>query len=497
MAPNTRPNILVFCADQMQSYCLGCNGHPDVKTPNLDALAARGVNFRRGYCGNSVCMPSRATMVTGLTPRGHGLLTNGCKLSTSVPTIGGALQEAGYATHAVGKIHLQPFSGGEDSLEGLVPWNNGDITELPPNYYGFQTTDYVGGHVSYVFGRYRQWLEREHPGVHALYDGEHAYLRRGEAWRMEVPAELHYNQWIADRASAFLARQDEQPFYLFCSFPDPHHPFAACRPYSEMYDPGSLTLPPSWREPTGFHPLPDGNRGGTWQPPEDEADMREIMAQTYGMITHVDSCVGQVLQALEKSGKADNTVVAFIADHGEYLGAHNLLHKGSWPVEELWRVPFIWSDPRSAAGGATVDDPVSMLDLVPTVADLAGLPDGWHTMRGTAPPKTQPLPGTSLRSYLAGRKNVEPHPALMEFDEDWHEGTPMCRLRGVIDGDWKLVTYAGYRDGILIDLKNDPQEGRNLWNDPASQQRKCELLSILAERMAASDRFDTYRLCKA
>jgi arylsulfatase A-like enzyme len=85
----------------------------------------------------------------------------------------------------------------------------------------------------------------------------------------------------------------------------------------------------------------------------------------------------------------------------------------------------------------------------------------------------------------------------MEYDEDWHEGTPLCRLRGVIDGDWKLVTYAGYREGILIDLKNDPHERRNLWNDPASQQRKCELLTILAERTAASDRFDTYRLCGA
>jgi arylsulfatase A-like enzyme len=423
-----------------------------------------------------------------------------------VPTIGGALQEVGYATHAVGKIHLQPFNGGGASLEGMAPWNDGTLTELPANYYGFQTADYVGGHVSYVFGQYRQWLEVEHPGNIDRYRAENAYLRRGEAWRMELPEELHYNQWIADRASDFLARRREEPFYLFCSFPDPHHPFAACRPYSEMYDPASLTMPPNWREPTRFHPLPDASRGGRWQPPENEADMREIMAQTYGMISHVDSCIGQVLQTLEESGQAESTVVAFIADHGEYLGAHNLLHKGPWPVEQLWRIPYIWADPRAAAAGSAasstargtvVDDPVSILDVVPTVAELAGLTEGWHSMRGPGARKQLGLPGRSLRPYLYGDTETEARAVLMEYDEDWHEGTPVCRLRGIVDGDWKLVTYAGYREGILIDLANDPHERNNLWDEPSAQDRKCELLATLAERLSASDRFDTYRICGA
>ena len=160
---HSRPNFLVFVVDQMHSGSLGCNGNPDVQTPNIDSIAQQGVTFSRCYCNNSVCMPSRSSMITGLTPRQHGCITNGTLLPEHIPTISGALADAGYRTHAVGKLHLQPFSvkaTADNSIlswESRELWDNGQITSLPSPYYGFQTTDFVGGHVSYNFGDYTNW----------------------------------------------------------------------------------------------------------------------------------------------------------------------------------------------------------------------------------------------------------------------------------------------------------------------------------------------------
>jgi len=498
-----QPNVLVLCTDQMQSYCLGCNGHPEVQTPNIDALAAQGVNFQRGYCNNSVCMPSRATMMTGLTPRQHGLLTNGCCLSEGVPTIGQALVEVGYRTHAVGKLHLQPFGGFRTesdfhSLEARAAWDSGTLDSLPLPYYGFQGVDFVGGHVNYVFGDYRRWLDREHPGAFQLYQRDRAYKALGEAHRMEVPAEIHYNQWIADRTAAFLQDAGASPFFLFCSFPDPHFPYAACRPYSEMYDPASLRLPAHWQDREDVAPFLRANREvGNWTRVLEERELREIMAQTYGMISHVDDCIGQVLAALAASGLANNTIVALIADHGEYLGAHNLLHKGYWPVEELVRIPFVMSVPGAAPRASAVETPVSLLDLVPTIADYAGLPAGWHSTRGCSARVPAGLPGRSLRAYFESPDPVASAPALLEYDEDFHPGAPLCRMRGIVDGDWKLARWGGFAEGVLFDLQSDPLELRNLWNDPRAQAEKCRLLDILSERLAATDRFDTRRISGA
>jgi len=207
---NSQPSFLVFCVDQMQSYCLGCNGHPVVKTPNIDALAARGVNFLRGYCNNPVCMPSRASMITGKTPRQHGLLTNGNSLSPDVPTVTQALADAGYRTHSAGKLHLQPFGGffddNAESAELGTPWWSGERNALPLPYYGYQGADFVGGHVTYAFGEYRTWLIEQHPESSRKLAKGQGYHACGEGFRLDLPEEHHYNHWIADRSIEFLAK---------------------------------------------------------------------------------------------------------------------------------------------------------------------------------------------------------------------------------------------------------------------------------------------------
>jgi len=483
----------------MQSFCLGCNGHKMVRTPNIDAIAGEGISFQRAYCNNPVCMPSRGTLITGLTPRQHGLRTNGCPLPANVPTITQGLANAGYRTHAAGKLHLQPWGGmgrreGFTSLEGEPEWNNGTVEKLPLPYYGFQSVDYVGGHVSYAFGDYARWLEANHPGIRKLLQLESAYHKSGRAYRMEIPAELHYNQWIADRSIAFLDSMGaDENFFLWCSFPDPHFPFAATRPYSEMYSPADVPLPPNWPEPNDLCPAMKANRtGANAHPPQDEAEIREMIAQTFGMITHIDDNIGRVMAALKARKLDQNTIVVFLADHGEYLGSHHLITKGPWPWEELVRVPNIWKVPGTKPRQHTVEQPVSLLDFVPTVADYAGLDPAFFDTSGLG--KRRTLPGRSLRSFFENKPGIPQRQPIIEFDETFSADAPSCFMRGIVDGDFKLVIWSGFDEGMFVNVADDPAETRNLWNEPTLQAKKAEMLAQLIHRLAASDRFDTARI---
>jgi len=170
-----RPSFLIFCTDQQRADHIGCAGNPVVQTPSLDRLAAEGVLCGRAYVNNPLCMPGRATMLTGQTPRGHGVRANGIPLRPDAPTMTQALADAGYRTHSVGKIHLNGFGiprGADpaaldpaDWPESYAMWESGRITKLPRPYYGFQTAEVTLGHATGVRGDYRNWLAREHPDV--------------------------------------------------------------------------------------------------------------------------------------------------------------------------------------------------------------------------------------------------------------------------------------------------------------------------------------------
>ncbi len=492
------PNFLIFCVDQMQACALGANGNRDVQMPVLDRLAAEGVSFRRAYCPNSVCQPSRASMFTGLTPRQHGLVTNGGRLAADVPTIGGALVSAGYRTHSVGKLHLQPYinedrpacTGGEiDSWESEFRWRHGEVTKLPPDYYGFQTSDFLGGHGYYVCGEYMPWLHARHPDPASLHIAGNLKGRfHGDAVG-ELPPELHYNHWIGERAIDFLDRQaaDDAPFFLWCSFPDPHHPFLAAKAYRDRYDAQALSINPTWRNTAETCPyLHHHHRPG--QPALDEDRLREVTAQTYGMISHIDENVGRVLDALERKGLADNTIVLFVSDHGEYLGSHGLLHKSVWHYEELVRVPFIWRVP--GASPAASSSVVSLLDIVPTILDFAGLDatvlDPRSYGRGGS---RRFLPGRSLRRHLERGEPLPERPAVCEYTEYLAAGP-----RTLVEQQWKLTVYPPDGGGMLFDLDADPYESVNLWDVPAAAKERNRMIHRLLETMAMTDRHDAVLL---
>lgn len=494
-----RPSFLIFCLDQVGAHSLGAYGNTDARTPNIDRLAQQGRLATRAYCNNPVSMPSRATLITGLTPRQHGCVTNGVPLPEDVPTIASALSEAGYRTFSAGKLHLQPGldAGNRDALpdfswEDAIRWRSGEITALPAGYYGFAESAFVSGHVSGCYGQYAQEMRRDHPDLLEAY-AKTERRARGEnilCWRTDVPAELHYNQWIADRTIDFFERSGQEAFFAWCSFPDPHGPWAAAREYAEAFDPASLALPEDWDDCED--PLPILAEYRRKLPPFLRAishdALAEVTAQTYGMLEHIDANVGRLLAALDRLDRAEDTVIILLADHGEYLGAHGLLGKTPWPYEQLLRIPMVYLLPPAMRGplNGPLETPVSTLDLVPTLLDLAGVDASAMFRPGRARSRLE-LPGRSLAPWLRGEAGPTDRPIVCEFDNTMHADEPL-RMRTLVRRDYKLTLYDHQDEGLLYHLPTDPAERTNLWSDPAHRPARDALIEQLLRELIATDR---------
>lgn len=495
---SNEPNVIIFCVDEMRADHMACAGNSVVQTPSLDRLASRGTLFRRGYCANPICMPARASMFTGMLPRDHGVRVNGQNLRRDLPTLPGVLSDAGYRTHAAGKLHLTAWVPKEEPPQPeLYPeckdyWDSGIIEEFPVPYYGFQTVDYVGGHTSWVYGDYTEWLDGK--------GGDPAHLRPREplgdapgSFGMTIPEELHYNRYIADSVIDLIensAREDETPFFAWCSFPDPHAPVGAPEPYSSMYDPSDVDLParregevadlpPFYRKVLRGELRPNGvDSSGV-----SDENWREIIAGTYGMITHLDAEVGRVLDAVDRCGLAENTIVVFISDHGDMMGDHRLLWKSFYTFQGCVRLPLIVSVP-DGAGDHVSDALVSQIDLLPTILDLCDVPmpgADWEVVdtpyeRGSVLPLHN-YPGRSWRSLLAGGDQWDRDAVVMENDD------PTCgfQVRTVVTDRYRLSIYPGTPHGELFDLESDPDELYNLWYRSDCESFRHELICRLMD----------------
>ena len=501
------PNFLCIITDQMRFDHMGCAGNPVIRTPNLDRLAASGVRFTRAYCNNPLCMPSRATLFTGLTPRGHGVRTNGIPLDRRTPTMPGALADAGYRTHSVGKLHLLPFQ----TPKGLDPatldpldwpesypfWNSGALKAMPVPYFGLQSVEISIGHGPGTGGDYRRWLRAQDPGAEALWPREAGTpMPHGAeaAWRNAIPEELHYNTWVADRTIDFLERRvREEPFFAWCSFPDPHHPYCPPEPWAGMYDPADVVMPTRREgELDTLAPhygairerdIPLSGRMRRTEMPDEQ--LREILALTYGMISHVDHNIGRMLDALERLGLRENTVVCFLTDHGDMMGDHWMINKGPFHFDGLLRMPFIFSCPGLLPEGVESEGLVSYLDFAPTLLDLAGapIPEGPAPQEPEAEQQLGPWPGVSFAPLLRGEAEDVQDSVVAENDEDYLG----LRLRTLITDRHKITAYPGRNYGELFDLHEDPGELHNLWDEPSCRELKRDLLIRLMERLVETD----------
>ena len=486
------PNFVFILTDQQQREGLGCYGNQVADTPNIDRLAAGGVTFENAFCANGECMPSRASLLTGRMPRTHDLVANGTWLSPKELTLPQVLASNGYRTRHVGKIHLSPHGAldprigtnetGYESPEGPEFWAAGK--EFPLPYYGFQEAQVCAGHGEDHMHYYRDLLERD-PGLPELLKMENALEPPSGApysWKSAIPEEHHCSTWVGDKAVEALQSfaQANDPFFLFVGIPDPHVPFCPPAPWCYKFNPADMPMPKRDRRETEsasrmymqtlaryaeilpYHPM---------EMPEEH--IREIIAHTYGMVSLLDKTVGRIIAALERLGLEDDTVVIFSTDHGEHLGNHWLIYK-TLPYDELIHLPLIWYNPSRFAPGTRPEGIVSHIDMMPTILDLAGI----QHPRG--------IQGTS---YAEGLSTGEVAGRPYAYMEDDGLGTnSVSYTRTIRTAEYRLTYYLPLEEGELFDLRNDPNEFVNRWNDPEYGRVRREMTELLLQAtMQASD----------
>lgn len=484
-----KPNFLFVITDQQRADFLGCAGHPVLRTPHIDSLAAQGLRLKDMRVASPVCMPNRASLLTGRYPSAHGLRRNGLSLSERVNTFADVLSAGGYDTALFGKSHVRPMTGTPPPLPEMhvnadVPeaWRGGYETEFEEEpevwksekpfcvslpHYGFARADLTTLHSDQCGGHYYQWLRAQTPDADKLRDRKnrlpHDYICP-EAERTRVAEELYPTAFVRDRAAEYLrdAARGKNPFFAFVSFPDPHHPFTPPGKYWDMYSPDDM--PPPLPFEAHQNPPPhlcaqrelmragkqDTAQAGAFMASEREA--REAAALTCGMIAFIDDAVGELLGVLEETGLRENTVIVFTSDHGEYMGDFGLLLKGASLTSALTRVPFIWADTDGGFSGGECGEMFSTVDIAPTILARAGL---------------LPYNGMQGRDMLPVARGEEParEELLIEFEDNapkmGFESPAVART--LLTRRYRLTLFLDCEWGELYDLQEDPNETRNLW----------------------------------
>jgi choline-sulfatase len=452
MADGAPPNVLLVMADQLAASALPSYGNQAVRAPHLERLGEEGVVFERAYCSSPLCTPSRASMLTGQLPSRIGCYDNAADFPSEAPTLAHHLRLAGYETVLAGKMHFV----GPDQLHGFERRLTGDV--------------YPAG---------RDWTpdwERPLAERFAWYHDMSSVHRAGV---VSTSLQLEYDAEVAFRAERELYRQagSDRPFLLVASFTHPHDPYEVPPGVWERYDGVEIPPPAVGPLPLDRHDphsrrLLEMCRTGAAE--HDPALVQRARRAYLAAVSHVDDQVGRLLSALRETGLHRDTVVLFTSDHGDMLGERGLWYKMSF-FEGSARVPLLaWAPGRLEA--RRVPEPVSLLDLLPTVCELAGAPlDG-----------ADPLDGTSLVPALHGG------PASgLALGEYLAEGTcePIVMVRR---GPYKLVRCPGDPDQ-LYDLDADPNELENLaaaveTDLPAQADERWPDLAALRQTVVASQR---------
>ncbi|MFO7797416.1 MAG: sulfatase-like hydrolase/transferase [Promethearchaeia archaeon] len=491
-------NVLFIMSDQHRADHMGCAGNKIVKTPNLDRLANEGVRFTNAYCSNPMCMPNRATLLTGYYPNVHGVRSNGMILPEDSPMITETLVKRGWYTVGIGKFHHQfdmpSYKGNYKTAESFYDWvfpNDEEFTptreNFPIPYYNYQEVEMVLGHGTALAGHYMDWLE-EKSSTH--------YKSMKKRWKdpdalfgpfvdSDLTVDLYPNAYIVEKTINFLERHakgecGDKPFYLHCSFPDPHHPLHPPGRYKNMYKPEDIKLPENFDdlENLSNHPFLKDNINvmpNAMLRETNEKELRKFIAYTYGIITLLDDSIGQVLSAIEKLGYSENTIVVYTSDHGDFMGEHGMLFKGPAPFNGVLQVPMIWKVPKITKSSIT-DSLISSVDYPKTILSLLGIPDRKH------PPEMQ---GYDMTPILKDSNKKIRDCCLIEQDEEIGPKGPLyCRLRHLITESHKLTVYEGIKGyGDIYDRKNDPHELHNLWYDENFEKKRFELLERLTQEL--------------
>jgi arylsulfatase A-like enzyme len=460
-----RPNILIITTDQQRWDALGANGNRDIQTPNLDWLAAEGINFDHCFVQHPLCMPSRASFMTGMYPATLGISHMGVPVPPDTLTLARLLQSSGYHTANIGKLHFLPHA-------------NRDHREPHPSY-GFEHLE-IADEPGVYEDAYRAWVRRVAPeqldclsvglppatyswyttmgardSVRQPFDG----ARYDFGGPLAFPGDERYTHsaFVAEQTIAFLSRQQaEQPFLCVAGFYSPHAPWVVPQRYLDLYDPNKLSVPQ----------FPDATAAERAAAGCSDGRLRAARQGYYAMISEVDHYIGRILDQLEQQQLAEDTIVVFTSDHGEWLGDHLKYGKGYPGDDSVGRVPLIvrWPagilDPDRAIGAI-----VEAVDVLPTLLECAGL---------QIPPHVQ---GRSFAAALRDAGFAGRESALME-----HAG-------------WKNLRTAHHRylvhaDGSerLWDLERDPRECHDVAGEPAYAPVLAEHRRMLLARLIEQER---------
>ncbi|NQU45225.1 sulfatase-like hydrolase/transferase [bacterium] len=447
-----RPNVLWLMTDQHNANCGGFAGHPNVKTPNLDKVAANGVVFDNAYANNPICSPSRISFMVGQYLHTHGLFGNyHAEFPAENPdTLATVFRRYGYQTGLFGKSHMIR-KWDEDGFEvirytDLCDCKVGD----PTTTHYFKCLEERGLADFYEEGSIK-------PGMEYTIDGS------GPA---RLPYEHSIEHYTGEETLKFLESRDvSRPFFVHMTFQRPHAPIAPAPEFFDMYDPEEMVLPDNAFDyfENRFAGKPkfmvDRLKNGCGYPLADPNPdrLKRVLASYYALISCIDKEIGRVLDKLEKDGELENTVIVFTADHGDFAGEHGLFHKNFGIYESIQRVPFLLSWPGGPKGQHS-DVFVESVDLYPTLCEICDVP-----MSGVRE-------GRSIPEML--QDDSDPREAVYC---EWTWGSPRGKVSAIRTRDYRLVFYQGSDESELYDLRQDPGETRNVWHDEEYRQARLEL----------------------
>jgi arylsulfatase len=455
-----QPHILVLMTDQQRANCMSCAGHPQLRTPNIDRIAREGTRFAQATTVSPICMSARASFASGLYPHNHGVWANQGELPATDETFFQLLQNAGYYTAQVGKTHFYDHRAGLD-MRSREPYLHARGLEYVHETPGPIAACATVSHLS------AEWTAKGLLG--AFVDDYRARARSesGGVWPSPLPVEDFLDSYVGRKAVEFVESYDDpRPMCLLVGFGGPHDPWDAPEPYASMYRPKDAPKP---------IPVPDGNlrlpdsvktkRDFAVFPPALLANVPNIRTNYYGKISLIDDCVGQILDALQRRGWLDDTLVVFLSDHGEMLGDHGRIKKSTFHESSV-RIPFIVSWPGRIPASEVTDSLVEIVDLFPTLVEA-----------GAGKASTRCL-GQSLWPLIDKQRSEVKEWQVSEVV--YGEARVMLRSRR-----WKLAIDARGVVYMLYDLQRDPDEQHNLVGDPAAKDIEVQLRHALASRLEA------------